>query len=300
MNGYHTLHYLSVFPIYLSCEAALGRVSKKPSTVVASPKGGGSGGLTPPQRKTKGGAALRCGAARVAAPHEHAAADALERRLVHADLATARLHLRTERLQLLVEGGGRQHARPPRLLEAPRALVVSTQYSYLVEAEELGPAAEDVGAHEVLVRVQVEGEHRAVVAVFDGVPQCRGRIARHDECEVERARRREHAESHVEGRAPHLRREEAGPRGLAVLEARFVPELGGHDHPACAHLDQLEVNVRRIGEQLTVARRVAPVQARRAAAAGIALAAMAVVGPLRVVVKAPAEAVEEWVASPPH
>ena len=40
----------------------------------------------------------------------------------------------------------------------------------LVEADELGRAAEDVRAHEVLVRVQVEGEHRALVAVRDRVP----------------------------------------------------------------------------------------------------------------------------------
>ena len=40
----------------------------------------------------------------------------------------------------------------------------------LVEADELGRAAEDVRAHEVLVRVQVEREHRALVAVRDGVP----------------------------------------------------------------------------------------------------------------------------------
>ena len=40
----------------------------------------------------------------------------------------------------------------------------------LVEADELGRAAEDVRAHEVLVRVQVEGEHLALVAVRDRVP----------------------------------------------------------------------------------------------------------------------------------
>lgn len=150
------------------------------------------------------------------------------------------------------------------------------------------------------MRVQIEGKHRAVVAVRHGVPQGRRRVARQDEGEVERARRREHAEPHVEGRAPHLRREQPRPRGLAVLEARLVPELGGHGHPACAHLNQLEVNVRRIGEQLAVARRVAPVEARRAAAACIALATVAVVGPLRVVVEAPAQAVEEREEPRPH
>ena len=52
----------------------------------------------------------------------------------------------------------------------------------------------------VRVSVRVRGEAQDVV----GVPQRGGGVARHDEGEVERAGRGEHAQAHVERRAPHL------------------------------------------------------------------------------------------------